>query len=174
MVPFEQWRILRLDKVQLVNSMATETVGGNRPRVGAPICTFPRHAAVAGSAAHHQRTADVAGGRIAHLRAANVLVVLQADGIVSEFWMGRGQRPMNTTSGRPQKPTSAHRAFFVQVDFRGSRDPTRIGHNCELALRDVLGTDRQLPIAQDELTLKRKTSAQAAEGSFRAAGGWTP
>ena len=71
--------------------------------------------------------------------------------------------------------TSTVWAFFVQVDyFRGSRDPTRIGHNCELALRDVLGTDRQLLIAQDELTLTRETSAQAAEGSFRAPGGWTP
>jgi len=48
-------------------------------------------------------------------------------------------------------------ALCGQVDFRGSRDPTRIGHNCELALRDVLGKDRQLLIAQDELTLTLET-----------------
>src|SRR5271165_5541775 len=33
----------------------------------APACTPARHTAVAGSAPHHQRTADVAGGRISHL-----------------------------------------------------------------------------------------------------------
>jgi hypothetical protein len=55
--------------------------------------------------------------------------------------------------------------------FRGSRDPTRIGHKCELALRDALGTDRQLLIAQDELALTRETSVHAAEGSFRATRG---
>src|SRR5271157_4456748 len=32
-----------------------------------PACTSARHAAVAGSAPHHQRTADVAGGRVSHL-----------------------------------------------------------------------------------------------------------
>ena len=52
------------------------------------------------------------------------------------------------------------------MDFRGSRDPTRIGHNCELALRDVPGTDRQLLIAQDELTLTRET--------WRGGGGFFP
>jgi hypothetical protein len=57
------------------------------------------------------------------------------------------------------------------VDFRGSRDPTRTGHNREFALKDVPGTDRQLLIAQDELTLTRETSVLAAEGSSRAPGG---
>src|SRR5664279_2426921 len=33
----------------------------------APACTPARHAAIAGSAPHHQRTADVAGGRVSHL-----------------------------------------------------------------------------------------------------------
>src|SRR5271157_836869 len=33
----------------------------------APTCTSARHAAVAGSAPHHQRAADVAGRRISHL-----------------------------------------------------------------------------------------------------------
>jgi hypothetical protein len=32
-----------------------------------PACTSARHAAVAGSAPHHQRTADGAGGRVSHL-----------------------------------------------------------------------------------------------------------
>src|ERR1035438_2249958 len=32
-----------------------------------PACTSARHAAIAGSAPYHQRTADVAGGRVSHL-----------------------------------------------------------------------------------------------------------
>ena len=32
-----------------------------------PTCTSTRHAAVAGSATYHQRTADVTGGRVSHL-----------------------------------------------------------------------------------------------------------
>src|SRR5664280_2332522 len=32
-----------------------------------PACTSTRHAAIAGSAPDHQRTADVAGGRVSHL-----------------------------------------------------------------------------------------------------------
>src|SRR5208283_4162774 len=32
-----------------------------------PACTSARHTAIAGSAPHHQRTADVAGGRVSHL-----------------------------------------------------------------------------------------------------------
>src|SRR5271157_3931985 len=35
--------------------------------LGASACAPARHAAIAGSAPHHQRTADVAGGRISHL-----------------------------------------------------------------------------------------------------------
>ena len=58
--------------------------------------------------------------------------------------------------------------------LRSFRDPTRIGHNCELALTDVLDTDRQLLIVQRELTLTRERLAHAAQGSFRAPGGWTP
>src|ERR1019366_375970 len=32
-----------------------------------PACTSARHAAIAGTATYHQRTADVAGGRVSHL-----------------------------------------------------------------------------------------------------------
>src|SRR5208283_2894095 len=32
-----------------------------------PACTSARHTAIAGSAPHHQRTADIAGGRVSHL-----------------------------------------------------------------------------------------------------------
>jgi len=35
--------------------------------LGTPACTPTRHAAGAGSATYHQRTADVAGGRVSHL-----------------------------------------------------------------------------------------------------------
>jgi hypothetical protein len=61
--------------------------------------------------------------------------------------------------------------FRPRGSLRSFRDPTRIGHNCELALTDVLDIDRQLLIVQGELTLTRERLAHAAQGSFRAPGG---
>ena len=56
----------------------------------APTCTPARSAAVAGSATHHQRTADIADGRISHLdhvaERSNRIFTLEINCRLNRYW----------------------------------------------------------------------------------------